>query len=88
MLIDAESGGRLKGIKLARSCPPLTHCFFADDSILFLRADVENCGILAEILNDYCMASGQLINYEKSCLFFSANFSDDTISKISDVLGI
>lgn len=36
----------LKGIKLARLCPPLSHLFFADDSLFFLKASAHDCSQL------------------------------------------
>lgn len=60
----------LFGVKLARKAPVLSHCFFADDAILFLKAESINCKILRKILEVYCKASGQLVNLEKSSIFF------------------
>ena len=50
----------LKGIKLSFSCPELSHIFFADDALLFMNADEENCRKLAYILKLYCAASGKV----------------------------
>lgn len=66
----------------------LTHCFFADDSIFFLRVDNNISRRFFDIMNDYSRASGQLINFEKSCFFFSPNTPDAAIEGISDILGI
>ncbi|KAF7842396.1 reverse transcriptase [Senna tora] len=65
--------GDLRGIKLARGCPSLTHCFFADDSIFFFQADWDSCHKMKWILDLYCNALGQLANLEKSCLYFTPN---------------
>lgn len=43
----------------------LTFCF-ADDSIIFSRATMEDCAAILEILRLYEGASGQKINFEKS----------------------
>ncbi|KAF7822883.1 reverse transcriptase [Senna tora] len=68
--------GDLKGVKLARHGPTLTHCFFADDALFFMSADRHNCMFLKTLIEEYCLAFGQETNLDKSCLYFSANASD------------
>lgn len=66
----------------------MSHCFFADDAILFLSADEINCKILKRILEMYCKESGQLVNLEKSTIFFSANTPSKIKDSVSACLGI
>ncbi|XP_027096149.2 uncharacterized protein [Coffea arabica] len=47
-----------------------------DDSLIFCKASAEEAGQLRRILYLYKQASGQLINVEKSSLFFSRNVSN------------
>jgi len=47
--------------------------FFADDSLLFCKANTTACIHLKEIINSFCTLSGQLINFHKSSLVFSRN---------------
>lgn len=70
MIHAHEDDGSLKGIKLARGSPPLTHCMFADDTIMFLNATTTNCRLFVNFLDRYCMASCQRINFDKSYCFF------------------
>ncbi|KAF7829488.1 reverse transcriptase [Senna tora] len=88
MLDKAVNDGRLCGIKLARSCPPISHCFFADDSLLFLNASKGDCVVVAEILKFYCEASGQDMNLDKSNLFYSKNTPLEVKEDICETLGI
>lgn len=37
----------------------ISHLLFADDSLFFLKASVKNCRNMMEIVNSYCLASGQ-----------------------------
>ncbi|KAF7835731.1 reverse transcriptase [Senna tora] len=88
MLNQATREGLICGIKLARACPSLTHCFFADDSLLFLNASKGDCEVVAGILKAYCEASGQDMNLDKSSLFYSRNTPDCVKGDICNTLGI
>ncbi|CAL9017676.1 unnamed protein product, partial [Prunus brigantina] len=44
----------LHGIKFHNNGPTLSHLFFADDSLFFLKAIEQNCRVLDRILNCYC----------------------------------
>lgn len=63
--------GTLKGIKLNRYCPVLSHLLFTDDSIFFLDGKIQECQNLALILHQHCYATGQKINLDKSGVMFS-----------------
>lgn len=80
--------GELKGIKLAGDCPPVSHCFFADDSLFFLKSDVKNAKKLRDILDDYYLASEKMANLDKSCLYLSPNMPQEVRDEISLSLGI
>ncbi|CAL1413718.1 unnamed protein product [Linum trigynum] len=67
----------IKGLKLNRSCPSLTHCLFADDTIIFGEASVSEEEKILSILNDYGSITGQEVNREKSSMFFSYNVPID-----------
>jgi len=71
LIHQALNMGNLKGIQFNRWCPTLTYLFFADDAIFFLDGSRKECHELATILNQYCMATGQAINRNKSGIFCS-----------------
>lgn len=62
---------KIHGIKVARGSPTITHLFFADDNLLFFKANKENCMAVKECLQVYEEASGQYINFDKSAISFS-----------------
>lgn len=86
--MKAVNGGSLVGVKLCRGCPTLSHIFFADDSLFFIRASLQNCLVLDKILSDYCIASGQQVNHDKSSIFFSPNTPESIFLPICSLLKI
>lgn len=70
-LNQAVSTGRLGAYSLCKNGPKISHLFFADDSLLFYWAKVEDIHVIQGILDCYEAASGQLINEAKTTLFFS-----------------
>ena len=78
---------RLETIQLSRNCPGISHLFFADDSLFFTKADSGNALCLMEIINSYCLASGQSLNLEKSSICFSKSTNLDTATTIAALFG-
>lgn len=55
-------------------------------TILFCRATVQEAEVVRTILDKYAMASGQIVNLEKSTMVFSPNASQDIISAVQQVM--
>lgn len=55
MAVDKKT---LDGVRMGALGPVLSHIFFADDTLIFLRADKKNCRNLVKLLHTYCDASG------------------------------
>ena len=62
LIKKAKRNGDIHGFSLCRRGPKLTHLLFVDDSLLFCRAIMEECGKVLNMLSDYEDASGQKIN--------------------------
>lgn len=88
MIIKACASSLLDPIHIGPQALGVSHLFFADDSLFFLQATLQNCEHLSDLLHTYCVASGQLINVEKSSIFFSPNTLPEIVSLISFVLRI
>lgn len=84
----AVNNKSLRGLKINKRGPCLSHLFFADDSLFFLRATKRNCQRLIEILECYSRASGQQINHQKSTLYFSSNTPLNLRKEIRNILHI
>jgi hypothetical protein len=61
----------LQGIKVAPIAPAVNHLLFAGDSLLFVNATDEGAREVNSLLDKYCKASSQRINFDKSLVFFS-----------------
>jgi hypothetical protein len=61
---------------------------FADDLILVAEAAPNQTALIRSILKDFCDASGQKLNLQKSQVFFSNNVSGGLASDLSQDLGI
>lgn len=57
--------------KCVEEHPRYSHLLFADDSVLFVGANKEECQTHSAIISCYEAASGQLINKDKSEVVFS-----------------
>lgn len=73
---------------MCRRAPGISHLFFADDSIFFTRASIDESNKLKCILERHCQASGQVINYDKSEVSFSANVEPPIRTRIIESLEV
>lgn len=64
-----------------------SYLFFADDLVLFARADWKNCVAIREVLDSFCELPGQKASQEKSWVFFSPNVSADGRTDLCNILG-
>ena len=53
LLAHAAQNKGIQGLSLSRGGPTLTHLFFADDSVLFCRANLFDCYAIQEVLHNY-----------------------------------
>ncbi|KAK6119838.1 hypothetical protein DH2020_046411 [Rehmannia glutinosa] len=70
---DLHALGKLHGIKINKLAPYVSHLFFADDTLLFGKATLEEAKNLKFAIQLYERCSGQQINFEKSSILFSPN---------------
>jgi hypothetical protein len=77
MLHRAERKGIITGVPTSKKGPRINHLFFADDSLLFCKANLVEWRRLTRILDKYEGASGQKLNKEKTSIFFSRNTSEE-----------
>ncbi|WVZ62142.1 hypothetical protein U9M48_011922 [Paspalum notatum var. saurae] len=88
MLQKAERDRKIVGIKVCRTAPSVNHLFFADDSLILMRARSEEAAELKRILGVYERVSGQVINKEKSSILFGPNTSRAVRDELKTTLSI
>lgn len=66
MATQSKSGS---GSKVNRDAPKIPVLMFVNDCIIFCRANNRSARNIKQILNHYCIVSGQLVNYHTSFLF-------------------
>ena len=74
-------------VKSSNNGVAVSHLFFADDLVLFAKADHVNCSTIWDVLDDFCARSSQSISESKSRVFFSPNVDVDTKESLCDILG-
>jgi hypothetical protein len=70
LLFKEEQRGVLTGVPTSPKGPWLSHLFFADDSLLFCKANSVEWRRLMKILGIYEARSGQKLNLNKTSIFF------------------
>ena len=86
LLAKTALSKKIQGILISRGGPKLTHLFFADDSVLFCRASLQECNAIHDILRIYERASGQQVNQDKTTFFFSSSTREEIQNEIKDAL--
>ena len=71
MIQQATRDNLIRGFSLYKNGQKITHLFFADISLLFCRARMEDLQAIQHILSLYKGASSQQINRGKTTFFFS-----------------
>ncbi|KAM2748866.1 hypothetical protein EV2_027836 [Malus domestica] len=78
----------INGIQMSSSGPTISYILFADDTLIFLKAEEDNCRQLITLIDAYCLASGQQVNKEKSNVYFGANVPVTFAQRLTVILGM
>lgn len=85
---QAVHEGSCKALPFGRQGPKISHLFFANDLVLVAEASMDQVGVIRDILDEFCAASGQKVNLGKSQVFFSDNVGAVQGTRLSGLLGI
>ncbi|XP_028082975.1 uncharacterized protein LOC114284266 [Camellia sinensis] len=78
----------VKSLRIKQGCPKLSHLFFANDALLFVKANRTECSKICKLLQIYGQATGQSVNFDKSGVQFSGNVSWSHRREVCGFLGI
>lgn len=67
------NSGSLNSIQICKGALMISYLLFADDYIIFLRANFTEVGIITSVLQRYELLFGQKINLYKSKVVFNTN---------------
>ena len=73
LLRDAGMKNKIHRVAICHGGPKVSHLLFADDRLLFCQANLDECLTVLKALEKYEKASSQVINKEKTDIFFSKN---------------
>ncbi|KAA3470979.1 reverse transcriptase [Gossypium australe] len=74
----ARRKGRLVETRVGRGIVSVSHLFFTDDNVLFGEASIEGANNMKNVIKEYEKVFGQLVNFDKSLIYFSGNVDLDT----------
>lgn len=76
------------GTRLDKDTHNISYLMFVDDCIIFCRTTTSAARNITQLLDHYCTASGQLVNYDKSRIQFSKSMLNTDKKEISHNLQI
>lgn len=88
MLEKEVATSKLSPIKIARGNPGISNLLFADDSLLFFKASVDQAHSINETLATFQKCTGQLLSPSKCSLLFSEACPIPVREEIARVLGV
>ncbi|XP_031116517.1 uncharacterized protein LOC116020174 [Ipomoea triloba] len=88
LLLGAVRQGLVSQCSVARGAPGISHLFFADDSLLFFKATLQEAESVKSCLVKYERLSGQSVNFGKSCIVFSRNTMEPLRNSVAAVFNV
>ncbi|XP_024035529.1 uncharacterized protein LOC127899286 [Citrus sinensis] len=88
LLRKQERARLMHGVRVARGAPLVTHPFFTDDCFIFFHANEQEAWLIKQSLAIYGAASGQVVNYNKSLISYSANVRAVSAQQVCDILEV
>jgi hypothetical protein len=88
ILQDEMTNLRIDCLKVCRRAPVISHLLFADDSLLFFRANGMQAERVRVALERYSRGTGQSINFDKCSILFNAKHDPAVIEEVKRCLNI
>uniref|UniRef100_A0A803NXT3 Reverse transcriptase domain-containing protein n=1 Tax=Cannabis sativa TaxID=3483 RepID=A0A803NXT3_CANSA len=87
MLLRKEETGLLSGFKVSPQSPSISHLMYADDIFVFCKANLEEVGVVMDVVQLFGSWSDQCLNVQKSAYICSKNVNEDIQAELSQFLG-
>ena len=78
----------IEPLKICRGAPGVSHLLFADDTLLFFKANQQQAGAVQDIIHAYESATGQLINPAKCSILFGQSCPPNVQENVKQQLQI
>jgi hypothetical protein len=84
---EVDTNG-IEPVRICRRAPGVSHLLFADDSLLFFKAQGDQALKVKEILDTYASSTGQLINPGKCSIMFGESCSPASRLEVKNALQV
>jgi hypothetical protein len=88
LLNKAIRDNELEPVKICRRAPGISHLLFADDTMLFFKANAAQASVIKNVLNTYATATGQLMNPAKCSILFAECCPGNTVQEVKSILEV
>jgi hypothetical protein len=79
---------QIEPLRICRRAPGISHLLFADDTMLFFKAETEQALRVQHVINTYAQGTGQLVNTDKCSLMFGKACPNVVQEEIKHVLQV
>jgi hypothetical protein len=80
--------GNIQELKICRRSPGISHLLFADDSLLFFKANEEQATKIKGVLSTYEASTGQLLSPAKCSLMLGQNCTEEDGQIVASILQV
>jgi hypothetical protein len=88
LLKSEVTAGSISPVKVCRRAPGIFYLLFADDTLLFFKADGAQADCVKQVIGTYALSTGQLINPAKCAIHFSHLYPVNVQEEIRGILDI
>lgn len=88
LMQQASDTKKIEGVQMNHNGPVISYLFFVNDTLIFLKAEKENCINLVHLIDDYCSVSGEQVNLHKSNVLFGGNIMAILAEELTNILGM
>lgn len=88
LLQDHITSGAIQELHICRNSPGISHLLFADDSLLFFKANADQAIKIRKILYTYESGTGQMLNPHKCSILMGTTVSPQNSTAVMQILEV